>query len=142
MIPGIKIDKINAIYLFGSVARGDSDRDSDVDIFIDVPSKDEKNTVKFSKAALKKFYMSEERKKFRLLGIENDINVKCGEMKKWELYNSVKSDGIVLFSSSAHPLFRKHILLKINPINDIAKRNRILRSFIGRNEKNRKERCG
>lgn len=136
--PGIKEENIKSVYLLGSVARGDFDEDSDVDMFINV-DKDEKEILKFSKIALKNFYQSEECKKFRLLGITNPINAKCGDIKKWELFGSIKAEGIILYSSSFFPLFKKYFLVEMKPVKDIAKRNRIIRKLVGRKEAHRKE---
>src|SRR3989344_9002901 len=82
---------------------------------------------------------SENCKKFRLLGIENSISVKCGELKKWDISDPIKKEGIVIHSTSLSYGLRKHFLLKIDPIKNIAKRNRIIRKFFGRNELKRKE---
>lgn len=136
--PGIKTSEIKSVHLFGSVARGDFDEDSDVDIFITV-EKNEKDVLKTARIALKNFYRSEECKKFRLLGIENPISVKCGDIKKWDLFDAIKKEGITLYSSSAFPLFRKYFLVEMKPLKDVAKRNRIIRKLVGRKETGRKE---
>ncbi len=91
------------------------------------------------KLALKNFYISEECKKFRLLGTTNPINVKCGEMEKWELFKSVKAEGIILYSSSMVLLFTKYFLVEVKPIKGTAKRDRIIRKLVGRKEAERKE---
>src|SRR3989344_6258302 len=135
----INIDEIKTIYLFGSVARGDFDKESDVDIFIDTDEKYEDRISKFSKICLEKFYKSDEFKKFKLMGIENDINIMAGEADAWELKNSVKKDGLILYSSSTNPSFKKYFILEIHAIENITKRNRIMRKITGRNEKSRKE---
>ena len=137
--PGIKSSDIKSIFLFGSVARGDFDDDSDIDIFINTDKNNEKELDKFSKIAMKNFYESDEMKKFVLFGVENPISIKCGNVEKWGLFGSIKSDGVLLYSSSISPFFRKHFLVELKPISDVAKRNRIIRKLAGRKEKNRKE---
>lgn len=137
--PGIKSSGIKSVFLFGSVARGDFDEESDIDIFINTDKINEKELTKFSKIALKNFYKSNERKKFALFGIENPISIKCGNIEKWGLFDSVKSEGLVLYSSSISPFFRKYFLVEMKPVSDIAKRNKIIRKLVGRKEKNRKE---
>ncbi|MFH0949526.1 MAG: nucleotidyltransferase domain-containing protein [Candidatus Aenigmatarchaeota archaeon] len=137
--PGIKASKIKSVYLFGSVVRGDYDDDSDVDIFIDVDKKYEKEMMKFLNIALKNFYRSMECEKFQLLGVTNPIKAKWGDVKNWELFGSIKSEGIILYSSSIFPFFRKHFFLEIKPVKNIAKRNRIIRKLVGRKESFRKE---
>lgn len=136
--PGLDAGKIRSVYLFGSVARGDFDESSDVDVFLDT-GKDEKDILKFSGIALKNFYRSEECRKFRLLGIANRISVKCGNVRRWKLLGSVKSEGIVLYSASTSPFFRKYFLLEIKTIKNVARRNRIVRRLSGRKETKRKE---
>ena len=136
--PGVNVTDIKSVYLFGSVARGDFDEDSDIDIFINA-DKNEKEILKFSKIALKNFYRSNEYKKFSLLGITNPISVKCGDVEKWGLFRSIKAEGIIMYSSSLFPLFRKYFLVEIKPVKDITKRNRIIRKLVGRKEADRKE---
>lgn len=137
--PGIKSSDIKSIFLFGSVARGDFDEESDMDIFINTDKNNEKELIKFSKIALKNFYKSDEGKKFALFGAENSISVKCGNIEKWGLFDSIKSEGLVLYSSSISPFFRKYFLVEMKPVSDISKRNKIIRKLAGRKEKNRKE---
>ncbi len=137
--PGVKSENIKSVYLFGSVARGDFDENSDVDIFISVEKAHEKETLRFSEIALRNFYNSEECKKLRLLGITNPISIKYGEVRKWDLFSSIKTEGIILYSSSVSPLFKKYFLVEMKPVNDITKRNRIIRKLVGRKEAKRKE---
>lgn len=137
--PGIKSSDIKSIFLFGSVARGDFDDESDVDIFINTNKSNEKELIKFSNIALKNFYKSDEWKKFTLFGAKNRINIKCGNIEKWGMFNSIKADGLLLYSSSVSPFFSKYFLVEVKPIKNIAKRNRIIRKLAGRMEKNRKE---
>jgi len=132
---GIKAGRIKAIYLFGSVARGDFDKQSDVDIFVDTDAKDIDGIIK---KALQNFMRSDEIKKFRLLGIENEISVKHGVLEEWELKESVKKEGIILFSSVGGN-YKKYFLIRIMPIKNAAKRNKIIRNLAGRKEKERKE---
>lgn len=137
--PEIKTNMIKSVYLFGSVARGDFSAKSDIDIFIDTDKKNEDLLAKITKKSAKNFLNSDERKKFLMLGVKNEINVKYGDVKEWELYSSIKSEALVLFSSSVTPFFKKHFLVEVKPISNIAKRNKIIRKLIGRKEKYRKE---
>lgn len=130
---------IRSVYLFGSVARGDFGKESDVDVFIDTENKNEEAVAKAAKKAMKFFLQSEERRKFTLLGVKNEISVKYGDVKEWELYSSIKGEALVLFSSSISSFFRKHFLVEIKPISVTAKRNKVIRRLAGRKEKGRKE---
>ncbi len=137
---GVKSEKIRSIYLFGSVARGDFDEESDVDIFIDTVENREKDVEKLSHRALFYFYRSDEYKKFKLMGVKNQIKIKCGDITRWDLFTAISSEGLLLYSSTTSDLFTKYFLVVLQPINDIAKRNRVIRQLVGRNEAHRRER--
>ncbi len=122
---------IRTIYLFGSVARGDFDRDSDIDVFIDLREKEG-----IAARALKRFLASEEREKFRLMGVTQEIKPMEGKLAEWELKESVEKDGIVLYSAAAAAGLRPYSLLTLEPVSPVAKRNRVLRALAGRREKN------
>lgn len=85
--------KIDRIILFGSVARGDFDEESDIDIFIDTKEDIEKDIDKI----VKLFNNSGTKKKWELKGLKNEISVKSGELKKWKLYRDILTDSIILY---------------------------------------------
>ncbi|MDP2766308.1 MAG: nucleotidyltransferase domain-containing protein [Candidatus Methanoperedens sp.] len=89
------VGDIDRIILFGSVARGDFDNESDIDIFIDTERR--KKVDETAKKVLKSFEMSEVNEKWRLKGLKNALSLKIGEIEKWELYRSVISSGILLY---------------------------------------------
>ncbi len=86
---------IKNIILFGSVARGDFDSESDIDIFVDT----EKGRAIGNEVTklLSAFEKSETHEKWKLRGLKNPISVKMGELERWELYRSVISSGILLY---------------------------------------------
>ncbi len=86
-------DNINKIILFGSVARGDFDENSDIDIFIDTSNDIEKELDKL----LVLFRSSKANETWTLKGIKNEISIKSGNLKKWSLRREVISSGIVLY---------------------------------------------
>lgn len=131
---------VRSIYLFGSVARGDFTQDSDVDVFIDTERENEPVLASAVKKATKNFLHSDERKKFLVLGIRNEMDVKYGNVKEWDLFTSIQKEALVLFSSSVSVFFRKHFFVEVKPIANIAKRNKVIRALAGRKERNRKER--
>lgn len=92
-------ENMERIVLFGSAAKGDADKESDVDIFIEV----KKKTGKFEKAvqeAEQGFYQSREAALFKARGINNRFSIKVGMLKEWkELYRGIASTGIVLYGS-------------------------------------------
>jgi predicted nucleotidyltransferase len=130
------LPKINGIYLFGSVARGEFDEKSDIDVFIDVESKDVEKMKKVCERSLKKFFSSQEVEKFRLRGIENEIKPIVGVLKEWgELKESLEKDSLILFSPSISYGRERQIIVVIEPIKLLAKRNKVFRYLFGRKER-------
>ncbi|MBI5061033.1 MAG: nucleotidyltransferase domain-containing protein [Candidatus Aenigmarchaeota archaeon] len=89
-------ERISSIILFGSVARGDFDKESDIDIFIDVKKYDKLLEEKVRKR-FELFEKSEMKRKWELKGVKNPLSLKIGELKKWKIGRSVLSDGIMLY---------------------------------------------
>jgi len=85
--------RINKIILFGSVARGDYSKESDIDLFIDTDEKIEKEIDKL----LVLFDSSRISESWKLKGIKNEISVKTGKLKKWSLRRNVISSGLMLY---------------------------------------------
>lgn len=88
-------NEIKKIILFGSVARGDFDSESDIDIFIDTEK--EKAVDNAAKKRLKAFEKSEIFEKWMLKGLKNPLSIKAGKLEKWDIYRSVISSGILLY---------------------------------------------
>lgn len=90
-------DKIKNIILFGSVAREDAGPESDVDLFIDVLD-EKKNGQEIRRIQENFIGSSKYRNYWKPLGIENEIKLTIGNLKKWEdLKPSIISNGIVLY---------------------------------------------
>jgi len=90
-------DNIKKIILFGSVARSEATKESDVDIFIEVNKKSKKFEEQI-KNIMEKFYNSREASLFKLKGIENKFSLKIGKLKEWkDLERSIASTGILLY---------------------------------------------
>ena len=91
------ITNIKKIILYGSAAKDQATKESDIDTFIDV----KKKSIKFEKEIKKieeKFYQSRESVLFKSRNIDNKFNVKVGKLKDWkELYKSIISTGIILY---------------------------------------------
>ncbi|MBI4139523.1 nucleotidyltransferase domain-containing protein [Candidatus Woesearchaeota archaeon] len=130
--PRIDDAKIRGVYLFGSVARGDFNENSDIDIFIDSP---DKFMSAEAKKTVQKFYASEDFKKFSLLGVSNDINVLSGNINDWELKDSVAENGILLYGRTIPDNAQSFFLVNFEPIKKSAVRNKLIRSLFGRHEK-------
>ncbi len=90
-------EEIKSIILFGSVARNQATKESDVDIFIDIIKEDKKlknNLVKIND----KFFNSVKYKNYwKLLNIKNDINLIPGKLEKWKLKDSMLGNSIILY---------------------------------------------
>lgn len=88
---------IKEIILFGSVSKGMADKDSDVDIFINIFKKD--NIERKVEKIKNDFYKGEIYKRWKLRGIDNEIKIIVDSLDKWkDLKISIISDGITLYS--------------------------------------------
>jgi len=87
------LSKIKNIILFGSAARGEAGKESDIDIFIDGALK-EADADKLVPA----FYKTDSYKKWGMLGVKNEINAIAGNLDEWDvLKQSIADKGIVLY---------------------------------------------
>ncbi|MFW6142053.1 MAG: nucleotidyltransferase domain-containing protein [Candidatus Saliniplasma sp.] len=103
--------KIDNIILYGSVARGTADQESDVDIFVDTAHEIEERINNI----LDEFYDSREYTLFRSKGVSNDIELKIGELTEWEdLHRSISSTGKVLwgrYKTTEEPIGTEHKII-------------------------------
>jgi len=90
-------DNIERIVLFGSVAKNEATKDSDIDLFIEV----KKHTKKFEEKIRdleRKFYESREAIIFKAKNVDNVFSIKIGKLKEWkDLQRSILSTGIILY---------------------------------------------
>ena len=99
ILAGKTSDKAKDIILFGSVARGDFDEESDVDIFVNVCSKDEKTVQEAVNKAQNEFEVYSKRT-WRLQGVNLPVKCIVGDIDsgKWsELKREIISSGISLY---------------------------------------------
>src|SRR3989338_7851990 len=98
-------EHIKAIILFGSVARDEDDKQSDVDIFIDIVQKDSK-IEKECLALVDSFLSSVKYSHYcKLLDVHHEIKLHIGQLYTWkELAPSLISDGIVLYGKYTPPV--------------------------------------
>jgi len=91
------IENIEKIILFGSVAKNETDKESDVDIFIELKKENKKIKNEIEKL-LSDFYKSREALLFKIKGIDNKINLIIGKFNEWkELKKSIESTGVILY---------------------------------------------
>ena len=91
------LENINKIILFGSVARGEAGKESDVDIFIDIVKSKKAFQLKINKIT-DDFYSSRQGLIFKNKGIDNKINLITGKLEDWkDLKKSIESTGKVLY---------------------------------------------
>jgi len=95
-----KEKKINRIILYGSIARGDFDEESDIDLFVDVL--DNKSVIeKRINKILDNYYDSKKYKEWELKGITNTFSIITGglDSKEWtDLKRAIINTGIILYS--------------------------------------------
>ena len=92
------IESIKSIILFGSVARKEETKKSDIDIFIDV-IKDEKIIEEEVKRILEEFYDSVKyRNYWKLLGIKNEFSIIVDKLEDWKLKDSMLGSALTLYS--------------------------------------------
>src|SRR3989338_2103066 len=83
--------KPNKVILFGSVATGEADTESDVDVFVEADN--ERNIY-----SMKRLFERTHGEKWRLKGISNPLSVRVGSLDKWpEIKRSIQSYGIMLY---------------------------------------------
>ena len=93
------LENIKRIILYGSVARSDEDKESDIDIFIEVKVKNKKLEKEIRKIE-KEFYQSREALLFKLKNVDNEFSIKIGKLDVWKnLQRSIASTGIVLYGN-------------------------------------------
>lgn len=90
-------DEIDRIMLFGSVARGDFDKESDIDLFID--SKDKK-LEKEIEIIIDSYHKTQKSKNWEMKGISNPFSCIVGELdsSEWkDLKRGLVNNGIILY---------------------------------------------
>lgn len=111
------LSNINKIILFGSVARGEAGKESDVDIFIE--TKNNKKIELEIRKILDKFYKTREALLFKTKGIDNKINLLIGKIEDWpKLKKSIESSGILLYGpySASDKNGKKYVIISWDKI--------------------------
>ncbi len=105
-----KKNDINQIILFGSVAREEADKDSDVDIFVEILKEDEKLENEIKNISQEFMESTKATNYWKLLGIKNEISPTVGTFDDWEkLKPSIIANGITLYGKFKQDVKGEHI---------------------------------
>lgn len=131
-----KIENINRIILHGSIARGDFDEESDIDLFIDIGKKIEGKISKRIEKVIDNYYKTKKFKEWELKGISNAISVVVGNLdsEEWkDLKRSIINTGIVLYGKykSEVDKINQYTLFSFENIKPDKKRVTIFRKLFG-----------
>lgn len=89
---------VQRVLVFGSVARGDFDEESDIDVFIDV---EDEGYEKRIRGRLDLFEVSEDARKHHLEGIRNPISLRVGRLETWDsLQQAIAGSAVTLYGPS------------------------------------------
>lgn len=96
-----EIESIKAIILFGSAARGEATKESDVDIFIDIVDKEESISKKVNEIKDKFFSSVKFKSYWKVLGTKNEISIIIGHLERWKLKDSMLGNAVILYQKYA-----------------------------------------
>ncbi len=92
-----ELNDIGWVILFGSAAKDEATKESDIDLFI-VLKKKNRSLEKKIERTLNEYYKSREALLFKVKGIDNKINLIIGRLEEWgDLRVSIESTGIVFY---------------------------------------------
>ena len=131
---------IKRIILFGSAARGEATKESDIDLFVEPFLASDENFIKNKISfALQQFSQSRLYTEWSLREVKNELQIFVSTLQKSsDLQRSLIADGIVLFGEFMTKLdFRHNLLVSFAPIKQKNKRYRIDRYLFGRKERER-----
>lgn len=129
-------EKIKRIILFGSFARGNPKKDSDVDIFIDVEEKNKNEINVLVKESLNEFEIKLE-KSWKLKKVTNQISPIIDDLnlERWnELRRELGINGITLYGKfEGKPEKNKHLVLITYDLSKLNQKNKmkIIRNLFG-----------
>lgn len=128
-----KIENINKIILHGSVARGDNNGESDIDLFFD--SNDKKLEKKIKKI-IEDYCKTKKYHEWELKGIENPFSVIVGKLDsaEWkDLKRAIIDTGIILYGKYKGEVekINQYVLLSFENIKPEKKRVVVYRKLFG-----------
>ena len=126
---------INRIILHGSVARGDFDSESDIDLFVDITDKKSEKKIRIYE---ENYYKTNSYKEWKLKGVDNEISLIIGKLDsdEWkDLKRAIMNTGIVLYGKyTAENKEAKHyVLFSFENIKPESKRVGLFRKLFGFN---------
>ncbi len=130
------LEQIKSIILFGSVARREAEKESDVDIFVDIISDNEEKIQKGVNKINENFFESIKYTKYwKYLGIDNEFQVIVGKINEWKLKNSMVGNSFILYSSYSPRLEegKNMIILSWDAIKNNSRRVMINKKLFGYN---------
>ncbi len=89
---------LKSIYLFGSAVRGELEKTSDIDLFVECDAGAEGKAKSLVDSGLAKFMVSKDYQKWKLFQFIYPFSVQIGLLADWDLKLSIVSEGIVLYS--------------------------------------------
>ncbi len=109
---------IKSIYLFGSAVRGELEKSSDIDLFVECEKEDETKVKSLLDSGIIKFTASQDFQKWKLFHFRYPFSAQIGQMAEWELKLSIASEGISLYNqkgiSSAANTGERKVLFILN----------------------------
>ena len=136
-----KEPEINRIILHGSIARGDFDKESDIDIFIDILNYNKKIEKKMN-GITDSYYKTKKFREWELKGIKNTFSLIVGSLdsKDWkDLKRSIINTGIVLYGKYKGEVekINQYTLFSFENIKPNKKRVAVFRKLFGFKLKNK-----
>jgi len=128
-----KTENIDKIILHGSVARGDNNEESDIDLFFD--SNDKKLEKKIKKI-IEDYYRTRKFNEWKLKGIENPFSVIVGKLEsdEWkDLKRAIINTGIILYGKYKQEVekINQYVMLSFENIKPERKRVAVYRKLFG-----------
>lgn len=127
---------VERVILFGSIARGDFDEESDIDLFIDTSNTNLKKMEKKISRLRDDYLKTEKAKNWKLKGITNPFSCLVGKLdsKAWaDLKRGMMNNAYVLFGrykATAEKIYH-HTLFSFGPIKPESKRVSFHRRLFG-----------
>lgn len=124
---------VNRVILFGSVARGDFDRESDIDLFIDTKNK---KLASLLPRLIESYSSTAKARSWKLKGIEREFSCLVGELdsEEWrDLKRSIMNTGLILYGKYTAAAEKVHhfVIFSYGKIQPESKRVSVHRSLYG-----------